>query len=149
MTRYLCVLLLSGVMAPVCGAETPTSEKGPTSSEWLDRAQEYAEKAKDNDPWLIWVEIASIHAQAGRLEEARSLGGKADENGGQFRPDPARRFLPIACPATRDLQSPPSNRPAILPSARFRQAATLGPTRCSSGRACVTLSNWPLFSFLL
>ncbi len=59
MTGCLCVLLLSGVMA---GAETTASEEDSTSSEWLDRARKYAEKAKADDPWAIWLDFTEPRA---------------------------------------------------------------------------------------
>lgn len=72
MTGCLCVLLLSGAMTAVCAAETTTSKEELAASEWLDRARAYAEKAKGDDPWMIWLEIAEAHARAGQFEQARA-----------------------------------------------------------------------------
>lgn len=68
MTGRLYVLLLSGVMATVCGAKTTATENEQTATEWLDRSQRYAEKLRGSDRWTIWRDIAAIHAEAGRLE---------------------------------------------------------------------------------
>ncbi len=79
MARCLFSLLLSVLVTAAYSAEAPTNKEESAAGEWLDRAQAYAEKAKGDDPWTIWLMVAVSHARAGRLEEARAVLNRTEE----------------------------------------------------------------------
>ncbi len=73
MTRCLSIMLLSGALAQVYGAEPDASESNSAAERWLNRARQYAERAKAEDVTAIWVEVVAFHVKAGRIEEAHVI----------------------------------------------------------------------------